>query len=426
MTDMKRRNFVKAAAGASLLGAFGMLPTGARAASKARVLVIGGGYGGAVCAKYLKLLDPSLDVTLVEMNRQFVSCPLSNEVLSGERDIDSLTFGYDGLIGRRIRIMYDQATSIDPQGQHVMGKSGHRYDYDKLVISPGVDFRWDAIEGYDASVAERIPHAWKAGPQTLTLRRQLTDMRDGGVVVIAAPPNPFRCPPGPYERASQVAHYLKHHKPKSKVIILDAKNKFSKQKLFTQGWEKFYGPMIEWVSADNGGQVSAVDAANMTVTTGSGKLKADVLNIIPPQKAGAIAHAGGLVNEKGWCPVDQRSFESEIHKNIHVIGDASIAGAMPKSGYAANSQGKACAAAIVAELNGLPAPEPSYVNTCYSIISPNHGISVAAVYGLKDGTISKVKGAGGLSPMDAPDRVRALEADYARSWFRNIMSDTFG
>ncbi len=426
MSSINRREFCRAAGAVSLLGVCGGWPLAALCAKeKARVVVVGGGYGGAIAAKYIKLLDPDIHVRLIEQDKKFVSCPLSNEVLSGERDLDSLTFDYRGLTKHGVMVVRDQVVSVDPSKKSLKGKSGDLYKYDKLVLSPGVDFRWDAIEGYDAAVAERIPHAWKAGSQTLTLRNQLKAMKDGGVVYIVAPPNPFRCPPGPYERAAQIAHYLKHNKPKSKIIILDAKDKFSKQGLFMTGWEKFYGNMIEWVSAAGGGVVEAVDANKMQLVATVETFKGDVINLIPPQKAAPIAFAAGVADQDGWCPVNQKTFESTLHKDVHVIGDSCIAGAMPKSGYAANSQGKVCAAAIVAEVNGLEAPEPSLVNTCYSIIAPDYGISVAAVYALVEGKIAAVPGAGGLSPTEASPRFRAKEAENALSWIKNIMSDTF-
>ena len=426
MSSINRRGFLRVAGTASLLGGIGGLPGLARAGrNKARVVVVGGGYGGAIVAKYIKLMDPDIHVRLIEKNPEFVSCPLSNEVLSGERNLKSLTFGYRGLSRRGVNVVGDEIVSLDPAARAVKGKSGDRYKYDKLVLAPGVDFRWEAIEGYSAKVAERIPHAWKAGPQTSLLRKQLNAMKDGGVVYIVAPPNPFRCPPGPYERAAQIAHYLKAHKPKSKVVILDAKDKFSKQGLFTAGWNRFYADMIHWIPGAEGGIVEAVNADRMELVGTVETFKGDVINLIPPQKAGAVAAAGGLTDDSGWCPVDQKTFESTLHKDVHVIGDSCIAGAMPKSGYAANSQGKVCAAAIVAAVNAVEMPEPSYVNTCYSIIAPEYGISVAAVYGLTDGKIAAVPGAGGLSPADASPRLRANEAQNARSWFRNIMSDTF-
>lgn len=432
MAEYTRRKFVKAAAACAALGSLGSIGTCVASSpasgpgKKGRVIVIGGGYGGAIASKYIKMADADIEVLLIEKNTSYVSCPLSNEVLGGERTIASLTFDYVKLSRNRdIKFMKDEVVEIDAANHFVKGASGNKYSYDKLVVSPGVDFRYNKIEGYSAEVANKIPHAWKAGPQTQLLRKQLEAMKDGGVCYIAAPPNPFRCPPGPYERAAQIAMYFKHHKPKSKVIILDAKDKFSKQGLFMQGYKKFYDGMVEWVPGAAGGIIEAVEPGSNTLIGQVDEYKGDVLNIIPAQKAGKIAHVAGLVDESGWCPVDQKTFESTIHKNIYVIGDACIAGKMPKSGYAANSQGKVCAAAIVAAMNGEEPGEPSYVNTCYSIIAAEWGISVAAVYQLVDGQIVGVKGAGGLSPMDASAETRAIEAKYAVSWFKNITADMF-
>jgi sulfide dehydrogenase [flavocytochrome c] flavoprotein subunit len=426
MTSATRRTFLKASAGAaaaSLLGFPGILSA---APPKARVVVVGGGYGGTIAAKYLRMLDPSIRVTLIEKSDVNVSCPLSNEVLAGERDVKSLTFDYRGLSRRGIAVVQDEILEIDPAQGFVRGTSGGRYNYDKLVVAPGIAFRFDAIEGMSEEVANKtIPHAWKAGPQTLLLRKQLEAMPDGGVCAIVAPPNPFRCPPGPYERAAQIALYFKHHKPKSKVLILDAKDAFSKQGLFRAGWAEHYGDMIQWVSGAEGGIVEAIDPKTRTLTGSVEEFKADVVNLIPHQKAGVLAEKAGLTNETGWCPVNQQTFESSLHPNVYVIGDAAIAGAMPKSGYSANSQGKVCAAAIVAAVNGQAAPVPSYVNTCYSIIAPDHGISVAGVYQLQDGKIVEVQGAGGLSPADADARTRAVEVKFAIGWFRNITADMF-
>jgi sulfide dehydrogenase [flavocytochrome c] flavoprotein subunit len=259
----------------------------------------------------------------------------------------------------------------------------------------------------------------------LLLRKQLEAMPDGGVVAIVAPPNPFRCPPGLYERAAQMAMYFKHHKPKSKILILDAKDAFSKQGLFHAGWKEHYGDMIEWVSAAGGGAIEAIDAKSRTLTGVVDDFEADVINLIPHQRAAQLAVDAGLTDASGWCPVNQQTFESLQAKDVYVIGDAAIAGAMPKSGYAANSQGKVCAAAVAAAINGEPPPAPSYVNTCYSILAHDHGISVAGVYELKDGSIVSVPGAGGLSPLDADARTRALEVEYAIGWFRNITADMF-
>ena len=426
MSGLTRRTFIQASgalAAASLLG----LPGPARgAASKARVVVIGGGYGGTIAAKYIQMADPDIRVTLIEREPSYISCPLSNEVLSGERDLDSLTFSYRGLAKRGINVVRDEVIEIDPDKRVVKGKGKGGYPYDKLVVSPGIGFRWDAIQGMSEEASKTIPHAWKAGPQTLLLKKQLSAMRNGGVCIIVAPPNPFRCPPGPYERAAQIALYLKTHKPRSKVLVLDAKDAFSKQALFIEGWKRNYGNMIEWVPAASGGAVEAIDPKTRVLTGTVEEFKGDVVNLIPAQKAAALAESAGLTDASGWCPVDQRTFESSLHKDIHVIGDAAIAGAMPKSGYAANTQAKVCAAAIVAAINGQPSPEPSYVNTCYSIIAPDYGISVAGVYQLKDGKIVEVPGAGGLSPANADAGTRAIEVQFALGWFRNITADMFG
>jgi sulfide dehydrogenase [flavocytochrome c] flavoprotein subunit len=422
---MTRRTFIKASAAAAALGTLGFPALMRAGKAKARVVVVGGGYGGTIVAKYIRMADPEIRVTLIEKDPVFVSCPLSNEVLGGERDLDSLTFDYRGLTRRGISVVQDEITEIDPTQKFLRGTSGNRYNYDKLVVSPGVDFRWDKIQGMSAEVAEEIPHAWKAGPQTMKLRKQLEAMPDGGTFYIVAPPNPFRCPPGPYERAAQVAHYFSQYKPKSKIIILDAKDAFSKQGLFMAGWKAKYGDMIEWISGANGGIIESIDPKTRTLVGQVQEFKGDVINLIPAQKAGVIAQSAGLADESGWCPVNQQTFESDLHKDVHVIGDACIAGAMPKSGYAANSQGKVCAAAIVAAVNGQPAPEPSYVNTCYSIIAPDYGISVAGVYELKDGKIVSIEGAGGLSPATADARTRAIEVQFALGWFRNITADMF-
>ena len=429
MSDLNRRDFLTLGGGAVAVSALGfpMLSFGAGK----RVVVVGGGIGGATAAKYIKMADSSIDVTLIEVNKYYHTCFLSNEVLGGNRDIKSVRFGYGGLKKRGINVVHDLVTGIDPVAKKVTIKGGKSFGYDACIVSPGISFNWDAIQGYDAKVAESIPHAWKAGPQTTLLRNQLTAMKDGGTVVIVAPPNPFRCPPGPYERASQIAWYLKNNKPKSKIIILDNKKKFSKMKLFTAGWRRHYGfdtqnSMIEWISGQAGGKVTAINAKKHTAIADV-DFDADVLNVIPPQKAGKIALMSDLADAKGWCPVDQKTFESTKHKDIYVLGDAAIAKPLPKSGYAANSEAKVCAAAVVARLNGKGDPVPSYVNTCYSIITPDDGMSVAMVYRLGDkGKIIKIKGSGGLTPMKASADMRKREVDYAHSWFKNITHDTFG
>lgn len=428
MSNMNRRDFLTLAGGAVAVSALGfpMLSFGAGK----RVVIVGGGVGGATAAKYIRMADASIEVTLIEANPDYYTCFMSNEVLGGNRDIESIHFGYGGLKKHGVKVVHDLVTGIDPVAKKVSTRGGQSLAYDACIVSPGISFDWGAIKGYDAKVAESIPHAWKAGPQTTLLRNQIRAMKNGGVVVIVAPPNPFRCPPGPYERASQIAWYLKNNKPKSKIIILDSKKTFSKMKLFTAGWQRHYGfntnnSMIEWISGDAGGKVAAIDAKKR-IALAEVDFAADVLNVIPPQKAGKIAMAAGLVDDKGWCPVVPKTFESSMHKDIYVIGDAAVAGPLPKSGYAANSEAKVCAAAVVARLNGRDDPVPSYVNTCYSIIAPDDGISVAMVYRLDDeGKIVAVKGSGGLTAENASDAMRKREVAYAHSWFKNITHDTF-
>jgi sulfide dehydrogenase [flavocytochrome c] flavoprotein subunit len=426
---MNRRDFVKATGALAAVSAIGA-PSIALGDSK-KVVVVGGGTGGATAAKYIKMADEGIDVTIIEPNEHYHTCYMSNEVLGGHRTMDQIKQSYDGLKARGIKVVHEAATGIDADKKVVKTASGE-FPYDRCVVSPGVSMLYDKIEGYSAEVAEKIPHAWKAGGQTEILRGQIEAMEDGGVLLIVAPPNPFRCPPGPYERASQIAWYLKENKPKSKVMILDSKQKFSKQGLFTQGWERLYGfgtedSLIEWLPGPDNTVVS-VDADAMSVTNDFGdEVKGAVINVIPPQAAGKIALDAGLADDSGWCPVDKKTFESTIHKGIHVIGDAAIATAMPKSGYSANSQGKVAAAAIIAMLNGDDPGVPAYVNTCYSIIGKDYGISVAAVYRLsEDGaTIAGVEGSGGLTPSDAPDFALAREVQYAYSWYDNIVHDIF-
>jgi sulfide dehydrogenase [flavocytochrome c] flavoprotein subunit len=429
MSKFTRRDFIRVAgvATASGLGTL-VLPFGALAKTKSRVVVIGGGYGGATCAKYIRKMAPGIDVTLVEQNKQFVTCPFSNTVIGGLKSIKDITHSYDNLKKRHsVNVIHDMATDIDAAKKTVKLKGGKVLRYDKLVVSPGIEFIWNKIKGYDQAASEIFPHAWKAGPQTLLLRRQLESMKDGGTAVIVAPANPYRCPPGPYERASLMANYFKTSgKTKSKIIILDAKDKFSKQSLFVNGWEKLYPGMIEWVSKSAGGTLVRADTKGKLVENNNGfTYEADVINVIPPHRAGTIAQRAGLADKSGWCPVNQRTFESKIHKDVHVIGDSALAGKMPKSAYAAGSEGKVCASAVVAELGGLNMPEPSYVNTCYSFVGPEYGISVAAVYRITKKGITPVKGAGGGSPKKVDDTFRNMEAVYAQGWYDSTVSDMF-
>ncbi len=408
-----------------LAGAVLATPLIARAQVAPRVVVVGGGFAGATAARFLRRIAPTIDVLLIEPNAIFTACPLSNEVIVGLRDIDAQRFIYDGLVADGIRVMQAAVTEIDPTRRSVAFGS-NRLIYDRLILAPGIDIAWGALPGYDEAAANRIPHAWKAGEQTILLRRQLDAMPDGGVVVMSSPPNPYRCPPGPYERASLIAWYLKTHKPRSKLILLDAKDNFSKQKLFQQAWQQLYPGLLEWVSLSDGGKVTRVDPATNTCETDFGSHKADVANVIPPQRAGAIAVAAGVADRTGWCPIDPATFASKLQPNIHVIGDAAIAGAMPKSAFAANAQAKVCAEAVAAFLAGGAPQEPKLINTCYSLAAPGYGFSVAGVYHPVNGQLTEAEGSGGTSPLDASTEQRTLEAKYAEAWFKTITNETFG
>lgn len=424
MTDApSRRTLLTMAAGAAV-AAVAVLPRRIAAQASPKVVVIGGGFGGATCARELNRSEHS--VSLVEMNPVYTACPFSNSVLAGLRPIDAQEFRLDALEKEGIRIVRQRAVSVDGQARRVGLEDGSTLDYERLVLSPGIDIRFDALPGYDEEASATLPHAWKAGEQTVLLRRQLEAMDDGGTVIIASPANPFRCPPGPYERASLIAHYLKTNKPRSKLLILDAKDSFSKQRLFQAAWQDLYPNLIEWVSLSSGGKVTEVDAKTKTLITEFGNHKGDVVNVIPPQRAGRIVEAAGVADRTGWCPIDPVTFESRLQPNIHVIGDASIAGGMPKSAFSANAQGKACAAAVAGLLRGEAPAEPKLINTCYSLVAPDYGISVAGVYAPRNGLLTDVEGAGGTSPANAPPSFRAQEAAYAEAWFDTITSEAFG
>jgi sulfide dehydrogenase [flavocytochrome c] flavoprotein subunit len=458
MNPINRREFLKLTAVAGAVPVLGF-PSLARAGAKAKVVVIGGGYAGATAAKYVKLGDAAIDVTLIEPNKIYTSCPLSNEAMVGHRDIKTLQIGYEGLKKRGINVLHDMVIGVDRAKKTVTTQGGKTLPYDALVVSPGIEFHYTGIDGYDGSMIEQFPHAWKAGEQTLLLKKQLEAMPDGGKFVIVVPKGPFRCPPGPYERASLVANYFKHHgKTKSKVIILDANDSHSKKGLFNQAWAKLYGwekeglgtnGMIEWVKGAEGGGVNKLDAKSKTLSSDFVDVKADVLNIIPPHKAGKIAVDTGLAMdagnnfEKGWCKVEPMTMASAVDPSIYVVGDSCVAGEMPvygnpnaafdmpKSAHIAMTQAKVAAAAIVAKVNGKPAPNPYYANTCYSVVGDDYGISVAHLYRVENGTFKYIKEGSGVSMMTMPDKspvpdiYRKLEAQYAVGWLRNVMADAF-
>jgi len=427
MTRITRRAFNRSLGATVALGALALPGRAPFAATgKAHVIVVGGGFGGATAAKYIKRFNAGVDVVLVEPSTHFVTCPFSNTVIGGFNGIDYITHNYDSLKRMGVEVIHDVATHIDGTKKIVRLARGGPISFDRCIVSPGIDFRWDKIEGLGPETIDTIPHAWKAGPQTLLLRRQLEAMPDGGVFLISPPVNPFRCPPGPGERISLVANYFKKAKPKSKIIALDPKKKFSKQGLFKEGWAKLYPGMIDYHNIDDDGVVRNVDAKTMTLTTDFGEVKGDVINFIPAQQAGEVARISGLTDNTGWCPVAQETFESTLVRGVHVIGDASIAAPMPKSGFAASTQAKVCAAAVVDLLAGRKPGTPKFVNTCYSLVNENYGISVAMVYGYADGKIVKIKGSGGLSPSGADDKFRRKEAAYARGWYESISQDIWG
>ncbi len=419
--SMQRRDFLRAsalAAAAGLAGCAGMHGSG----SRGRVVVVGGGYGGATAAKYVRLFDPSIEVVLVEPNEAFVSCPISNLVLGGFKTLADITTPYTGLTSHHgVRIVRDMATAIDVDKKQVRLAHGAPLPYDRVIVSPGIDFMAGAIPALaSAEAQERVPHAWKAGPQTVALRRQLEEMPDGGVYILAIPASPYRCPPGPYERACQIAAYFKAKKPKSKVLVLDANGDVtSKGPLFKKAWAELYQGIIEY--RPNSRAVD-VDLRAGVVKLEVEDVKGNVLNVIPPMKCGKIADAFITANNR-WCEVDWITYESKAAKGVHLIGDSTLsAPGMPKSGHMANAHGKACAAAVVALLNGeAPNPSPTLTNTCYSFVSDTQVVHVASVhkYDAAARTMKAVPGSGGVSPAR-----NELEADFALNWARNIWADT--
>jgi NADPH-dependent 2,4-dienoyl-CoA reductase/sulfur reductase-like enzyme len=389
------------------------------------VVLIGGGFGGASCARALRQVDPKLQVTLIEPKTFYFACPFSNEAIAGLREFEAQQFRYDRIAAEGVIVVAQTAVKVDAQARTVGLADGTSLGYDRLVLSPGISLRFDALPGYDEAAAMKMPHAWIAGEQSLLLRRQLEAMDDGGTVILAVPAAPLRCPPAPYERASLIAHYLKTKKPRSKILILDAKDGFSQQRLFEQAWAELYPDMIERIALSQGGRVTSVEPATNSIVTDFGNYTADVANVIPPQKAGRIAEIAGAADNTGWCPIDPVTFESKLVPNTHVIGDACIAGAIPKSASAANAQAKACAAAVVSLLAGKTPEPPRLTGACFNTVAPGYAFSLSGVYAPKDGLFNEVEG-GGSSPLDAPREVRAQEAETALTWFSTITANAFG
>ncbi len=420
--QLNRRHLLAAAGGAAAALA---LPGCASVSSapKARVVVIGGGFGGATEAKYIRLWAPEIEVVLVEREAAFVSCPLSNLVLGGSEKIENITTGYDALQKKHgVRVVRDEATAIDAAKKEVRLARGDTLKYDRLIVSPGVDFQYDQLPGLQTADAQaRVLHAWKAGPQTVALRKQLEALPDGGVYALHIPKAPYRCPPGPYERAAQVAFYFKNHKPRSKVLVLDANPDItSKKGLFLKAWNELYPGIVEYKPNS---EVVRVDAANNTIELQFETVRAGVLNVVPPQQAGRIAQTAGLITANNkWCGVNFQTFESTVAPGIHVLGDATLsAPGMPKSGFMANNHAKVAADAVIALIQGRPVnPDPIIANTCYSFVSDTDVVHVASVHkwNADQKTLVPVAGSGGLTPT-----ANALEGQYAKSWARNIWAD---
>ena len=392
----------------------------------ARVIVVGGGFGGAACARALKRANPRLSVTLVETNRTFTACPLSNAAIAGLRDLKLQDFGYDRVAAAGVGMEFGAATAIDPTAKNVTLADGRKLGYERLVLAPGIDFRWDALPGYSRAAADVMPHAWKDGEQIALLAKQIAAMDDGGTVVISVPVTPSRCPPAPYERASLIAYMLKTRKPRSKVIVLDAKDSFTMQRQFQGAWRALYPGVLEYVALSDGGLVTSVDVASRTVVTDFDKYNPAVANIIPQQRAGRIAEIAGVADRTGWCPIDPVTFESRLQPSIHVIGDAAIGGAMPRSASAANSQARICAGAIATLIAGGTPAAPTLTSLCYSLIAPDYAISQRGSYRPVDGIYNEVEGTAITSPVDAPNDTRAKEAGEAESWFKSLIGEVFG
>jgi sulfide dehydrogenase [flavocytochrome c] flavoprotein subunit len=410
-------------AGATCLAA--LVPRAASSQVAARVVVIGGGVGGATVAKYLAASATMIEVTLIEPKPRYTTCFFSNLYLAGLRSLESLTHGYETLAQRYgVNVVHDSVTAIDAVGKTVALESGAKLPYDRVVLAPGIAFKYGSIEGYDETATQIMPHAWTAGPQTRLLRQQLESMEDGGVFVLVAPPDPFRCPPGPYERASLIAYYFKQYKPRAKILILDAKDSFFQQDVFEDGWNRHYPGMIEWLPRQFNGGIQAVDVKGRLIKTAGDTFKADVANVIPAQEAGQLAQEAGLADQSGWCPIDPMTFESKLQPGIHVIGDAAKAGNMAKSAFASNSQAKVCAFAILAALTGSERFAPHLFNTCFTFLASDDAVTSVISYRAEPETIrindifmSKVG-------ENAETRRKAVrEAD---GWYAAFTHDVFG
>jgi NADPH-dependent 2,4-dienoyl-CoA reductase/sulfur reductase-like enzyme len=414
----------------ALYGASGRLrAAGFTPQAGGRVVVVGAGFAGCACALWLRQRAPHVQVTLVDPQQRYVTCPMSNEALVGWRSLASITVSRAALARASIRWVPERAVAIEPDTRRVRLAGERWLPFDRLVIAPGIRMLWNRIEGYDETAARSMPHAWQAGEQTLRLAQQLRSMDDGGVVAISVPTGPMRCPPAPYERASVIAAWLAQHKPRSKVLIFDGNNYFPRQDVFTDAWGSLYPGKIEWIASTAHGAVHRVDPVSRTLYTDSGAHPVAVANVIPPQAPGQIATDAGLASDHGWCPVDPRSFESSLVAGVHVIGDACIAGAMPKSASAACSQARQCAQAVAALLSGNEAPSPQFDSVCYSFIAPGRALAIHGQFAIEDDTIVAI-------PAPAPSNAArigttssgadARQARSASQWYRDIRLSAFG
>jgi len=420
--SVRRRDFLQLTAAVGVLAASPDIGATKASRAKARVVIVGGGFGGSACALQLRRLDPSIEVSLIDPVDRYVTCPMSNEALIGLRSLRSLAVTREGLRRAGVRYVRARAKAIDAHRREVRLDDGVVLGYDKLIVAPGIRFLWGTPEGYDEAAAGRMPHAWKAGRQTEILAAQLRAMDDGGVVAISVPAGLIRCPPGPYERASLIADFLKRHKPRSKVLIFDANNRFPRQDAFTQAWAELYRGRIEWIPVVQGGAVERVDTRTSTLHTSHGAQRVAVANIIPPQAPDMLAVAAELASGHGWCPVNPSTFESLQHEHVHVIGDACIADAMPKSASAAQSQARQCAAAIVATLAGRETPAPELDSVCYSLLAPGSALSIHGRFGVRDGQIREVEASDHVEPVAS----RAEEATRAERWYSASLTESFG